>query len=66
MDALAPWTETEHERVERWRFVELERAGYPTGAAMVLAADTSVDLRKAVELVAERGCPPDTAFRILA
>ena len=56
--------ETEHERVERWRAEELERAGYELSAAALLAASSDVDLHFAVELL-ERGCPQDTAMQIL-
>ena len=56
--------ETEQERVERWRAEALEKVGYdPTSAAM-LAVRHDVDLHRAIELV-ERGCPPETALRIL-
>jgi hypothetical protein len=56
--------ETESERIERWRAHELERAGYDAGAAAELASRHDVDLHLAVELL-ERGCPPETALRIL-
>ena len=56
--------ETESARVERWRAEELERAGYGSAAAGELAARHDVDLHLAVELL-ERGCPADTALRIL-
>jgi hypothetical protein len=56
--------ETESERIERWRAEELERAGYEPGEAATLAACVDVDLHLAVELL-ERGCPADTALRIL-
>jgi hypothetical protein len=59
-----PISETEHERVERWRAEALERAGYAHDAAAELAARTDVDLHRAVKLV-ENGCPPETALRIL-
>ena len=57
-------TEPEQERVERWRADALERAGYARDAAAELAARADVDLHHAIELV-ERGCPPETALRIL-
>ena len=47
-----------------WRQEALERAGYPTLAAMHLAEDTSVDLHRACELL-ERGCTVETALEIL-
>jgi hypothetical protein len=56
--------ETEHERIERWRAEELEKAGYDVWAAAQLAASPEVDLHLAVELV-ERGCAPDLALKIL-
>jgi hypothetical protein len=56
--------ETESERIERWRGEELERAGYSPGDAVELASRSYIDLHLAVELI-ERGCPPETATRIL-
>jgi hypothetical protein len=56
--------ETESERIERWRAEELERAGYDPVEAAELASRPYVDLHLAVELL-ERGCPTDTAVRIL-
>jgi hypothetical protein len=56
--------ETEAERIERWRAEELERAGYDSGHAAELAARHDVDLHLAVDLLV-RGCPVDTALRIL-
>jgi hypothetical protein len=56
--------ETESERIERWRAEELERAGYDPDDAFELAGRSYVDLHLAVELL-ERGCPPETALRIL-
>ncbi len=56
--------ETEHERIERWRAEELERAGYGAIHAAQLAASNEVDLHRAVDLLA-RGCAPDLAVQIL-
>jgi hypothetical protein len=56
--------ETEAERIERWRAEELERAGYEPLQAAELAARNDVDLHLAVDLL-ERGCPVETAVRIL-
>jgi hypothetical protein len=56
--------ETESERIERWRVEELERAGYGAEEAVELASRHYVDLHLAVELL-ERGCPAETALRIL-
>ena len=55
---------TEEERVVQWRLEELERAGYDDAAALELALAPEVDLHRAISLV-RRGCPPDTALRIL-
>ena len=51
-------------RVLGWRIEQLMAVGFDTDAAFVLALDRNVDLHQATELV-ERGCPPQTAFRIL-
>jgi len=56
--------DTEAEAILRWRFDELVRAGYDVGSALMLASHVEVDLHTATALVA-RGCPPDTALRIL-
>lgn len=56
--------DTERERVIRWRVEQLAKVGYSWPAAMVIAANTQVDLHLAVELV-ERGCRPEVAVRIL-
>lgn len=56
--------ESEAERIERWRAEELERAGYEPLQAAELAARNDVDLHLAVDLL-ERGCPLETALRIL-
>ena len=60
----APIREPEQDRVARWRAEALERAGFASDAAAELAARVDVDLHRAIELL-ERGCPPDTALRIL-
>ena len=56
--------DTETERVLGWRQEELERAGYGETHALELAERTDVDLHLAVAL-ARRGCPAETAIRIL-
>jgi len=56
--------ETELERIERWRAGELERAGYETSAATLLAARTDVDLHYAIDLL-RNGCAPELALQIL-
>jgi hypothetical protein len=57
-------TETENERVERWRAEVLERVGYDALSAHELAARTDVDLHRAIKLI-EEGCPAEVALRIL-
>ena len=54
----------EVEEVFRWRFEELLRAGYDAGSALILAGHAEVDLHAARRLL-ERGCPPETATRII-
>ncbi len=56
--------DTEAERVIRWRVDELKRAGYDWPASMLIAARPDIDLHVAGRLLA-RGCPVDTALRIL-
>ena len=56
--------EVEAESVLRWRFDSLAFAGYNVDHAMILASHVEVDLHAATDLV-ERGCPSDTALRIL-
>jgi hypothetical protein len=56
--------ETELERVLRWRWEELRRAGFGFKDSLLLAVSLDVDLHLATELLA-RGCPADTALRIL-
>jgi hypothetical protein len=59
-----PIHETEDERVARWRYEQLLRAGYDETAALVLADLVHVDLHVAVGL-ARQGCASNTALRIL-
>lgn len=51
-------------RVLSWRIEQLIAVGFDGDSAFVLALDRGVDLHEATELV-RRGCPPETAFRIL-
>jgi hypothetical protein len=53
------------ELVAAWRRRLLERAGYPSALAGELARDERFDVAALVAL-AERGCPPRLARRILA
>ena len=54
----------EAERVLLWREEELERVGYEREAARTLAERAYVDLHLAMDLM-RRGCPAETAVRIL-
>jgi hypothetical protein len=56
--------ETEQQRIERWRAEELERAGFDSSAAVLLAGRMDVDLHYAVDLL-RAGCQPDLALQIL-
>jgi hypothetical protein len=56
--------ETEQERIERWRAGELERAGYESSAASLLAGRMDVDLHYAIDLL-RNGCNPELALQIL-
>jgi hypothetical protein len=57
-------TQSEVERIERWRSDELERAGYDPRQAAKIAARHDVDLHTAVDLV-RNGCTPELALAIL-
>ncbi len=57
-------TETERERITRWRTEELERAGFERAAASLIAARLDVDLHHATDLL-RAGCSPDLALQIL-
>jgi hypothetical protein len=57
-------TVNEHVRVLSWRVERLLDAGYDGEAALVIGLDDRIDLHRAVGLV-QRGCPPETALRIL-
>jgi hypothetical protein len=61
---IDPWLSDERERVISWRAEQLERAGYPDGAVVVLATRTDIDVHLAVDLPA-KGCPHDVALLIL-
>lgn len=57
-------TETEPERIERWRAEELQRAGYEPEAARMLASRVDVDLHYAIDLL-RAGCQHELALQIL-
>lgn len=56
--------ETETERIERWRFEALVRAGYKPAGARRIAERPDIDLHVAVDLL-EQGCSPELALSIL-
>jgi hypothetical protein len=62
-------TETTQDRgathVVIWRREQLAQSGFPPPLAARLAKDPRYDLHALIEL-AERGCPPELALRILA
>jgi hypothetical protein len=51
--------------VVRWRAARLQSAGFEPALAEALARDRRCDIHGLIEL-AERGCPPQLAARILA
>ncbi len=57
-------TETEQERIARWRAEELERAGFEAAAASLLASRGDVDLHYATDLL-RNGCSAELALQIL-
>lgn len=57
-------SETEEELILRWRLERLAQAGYADVAALHLALEARVDLHLATDLL-RRGCPQETALRIL-
>jgi len=56
--------QTEAECVIRWRLLSLGDVGYGFDDALALAVQPEVDLHLAADLL-RRGCPPETALRIL-
>ena len=61
---LIEFETSESEAVFEWRLEELIRGGFPELIAIELAITPHVDLHAAVAL-RSRGCPPETAARIL-
>jgi len=55
---------TDGDVVRRWRFDELVRAGYAPADALVLSRRLEIDLHVSIDLL-KRGCPSQTAVRIL-
>ena len=64
MTQLAETPQDERAKVESWRLHVLMEAGYPLPLAERIAGNETVDLHRAVELVAS-GCDHETAARIL-
>lgn len=62
MDRAAPHPETTD--VVAWRARRLRRAGFPAALAERVATGGELDLHALIDL-AERGCPPALAVRIL-
>ena len=54
----------EAQAIVDWRFDQLVRAGYGAQDASALAEEVEIDLHLAERLLA-KGCPPETAVRIL-
>jgi len=65
IESINDAAENEKDRVFFWRCDELRRAGYSFRDVLLLAISDDVDLHLAIDLPA-RGCPHDTALRILA
>jgi hypothetical protein len=55
---------SELDRIETWRREELERAGYDSTSALVLAVNHDIDLHEAVDLL-RLGCSVELALQIL-
>lgn len=58
-------SERAQQQVVRWRREQLVQSGFPAPLAARLATDARYDLHALIEL-AERGCDPQLAVRILA
>lgn len=57
--------ELQGRRIRVWRRQRLIESGFPAALAARVAADSRFDLHALIEL-AERGCPPELAVRIVA
>ena len=57
--------ETSGPHVVRWRREQLAQSGFPLPLAAKIAKDSRYDLHVLIEL-AERGCQPELAVRVLA
>lgn len=63
-DARALDEDREAIKMYEWRCEELQEAGYDEEAASLVAAQSDIDLHEACDLM-KRGCPVETALRIL-
>ena len=63
-EALAYEGEGDWPKAEAWRLEKLLEAGYPVTLAEQIAADSTIDLHRAVAIT-KHGCPHATAARIL-
>jgi hypothetical protein len=64
VDESGSWRADEPDRIYAWRLAALKRAGFHDDTAFSLATGEHVDLHLALKLV-DRGCPVETAARIL-
>jgi len=64
MDTETAQRQNEHDVIS-WRRDQLVHSGFPLPVASDIARDGRFDLHALIEL-AERGCPPELAVRILA
>ena len=55
---------TESEKIHRWRFSVLLRAGADQNTASEISVREEIDLHRSVELLSA-GCPADLVLRIL-
>lgn len=63
---MAGMSDAPDDKVDKWRFEELIRAGFEVGPASLLAADRAVDLNLARRLAESPECGPDLAYQIVA
>ena len=62
---VVPQAEYAARKIVAWRREQLVASGYPLRLAASLASNSRFDLHRLIEL-AERGCPPELAVRIVA
>jgi len=63
--AVSSERDRERDKVTAWRREQLLHSGFPQRLAAEVAQDGRYDLHRLIEL-AESGCPPALALRILA